>query len=219
MKTLKQMSFASVLFSLFVSQTGFAQPAQAPSKHISPPWATETETQQARLQPEDLFHYFDFSFYIGRGVDYQKVQDQTNQNISADSVLLGMQRKRLGFFYEANRIEEKTGTGNLNIERRNNSHMLWVDYDVIQFASSKKVFQMKGFLGGGLGMTLDTVTTKFMDMQDKDQSEYQWKGGAQIGATLQLYFVSLRVDGQMLTGANRTPNPGYAGFARLGMVF
>jgi hypothetical protein len=158
-------------------------------------------------------------YFYGYGSDYQKTQEQINKSFPAESYLLGVQKSRVGLYYEGNRIEEKTGSGNLSIERRNNSHMVWADYDFIVLSNRQKTFQAKSFAGIGAGMTLDTVTTKFIGEEKKDQGEYQWKSGGQLGLALQAYFMSLRFEGQVLTGANRNPNPGYAGFVRLGIIF
>ncbi|MFN7904060.1 MAG: hypothetical protein ACK5P5_02650 [Pseudobdellovibrionaceae bacterium] len=169
---------------------------------------------------ETFFQNLNYVFFVfGAGSDYHRNQEQISKNLPTESFLIGLHKDRYGLYYEANRFEEKSGTGNLTIERRNNSHMIWGDYDVFGYATSKKTFQFKGFLGLGLGMTLDTITTKFLSNEQKDQSEYQWKSGAQAGLEMQASVIALRAEGQILTGANRNPNPGYAGFVRIGLIF
>lgn len=209
---MKTIHFLSLFFCLQIS-------AEVMAATKSKPLVLEQKVKAEQLEV-GFFDDLRFAIYFyGYGADYQKTQEQINKNFPSESYLLGVQKDRFGLYYEANRLEEKTGAGNLSIERRNNSHMVWGDYDFVVLSTRAKTLQARGFAGIGGGMTLDTVTTKFLGEEKKDQSEYQWKSGAQLGVSLQIYIISLRLEGQVLTGANRNPNPGYAGYARVGLVF
>ncbi len=203
-----------VLCLLSLSQASFAQNRTN--------YQTTIGNSQA-VQPsviESFFKDMDYAIYLfGQGGDYHRTQEQVNKSLPTQSFLMGVHKRSFGLYYEGNRFEEKSSSGNLSIERRNNSHMAWGDYDVFAVSSKSRMFKTAGFVGLGLGMTLDTVNTKFIDDDQKDQSEYQWKAGAQIGLALQASVIGLRFEGQVLTGANRNPNPGYAGFARIGLIF
>ena len=213
------MKMKKILLLTWLCVMGVSQFSQAQNRTSYQTVIGTTKNSEAQGM-ENFFRDMDYAFYLfGFGSDYQRTQEQINKSYPTQSFLIGMHKNRIGVYYEGNRFEEKTSSGNLSIERRNNSHVVWGDYDLFAISSKTKLFKAAGFVGLGAGATLDTVNTKLMDIDQKDQSEYQWKAGAQIGLSLQGSVVGLRLEGQVLTGANRNPNPGYAGFARIGLVF
>lgn len=213
------MKSNKILFLMLCCLMSISSITFAQSRMIYQTTIGSTKSSEAQAM-EGFFKDVNYAFYLfGQGADYHRTQEQINKAFATQSFLFGAQKNRFGLYYEGNRFEEKTSAGGLSIERRNNSHMAWGDYDVLTLRSQNKMFKAAGFIGLGVGMTLDTINTKFLEEDQKDQSEYQWKAGAQIGVALQASVVGLRLEGQVLTGANRNPNPGYAGFARIGLVF
>ena len=182
-----------------------------------------TPSQQISTEQNELTHFFSdmkFGFYFAsKGAEYVKTQDQRNQSIGIESYLFLTKKNKFTLAYEANRWDESNRAGNVFVERRNNSHMLWGTYDLLSAQYFNRWMSSSLFVGAGGGASLDTILTRMMDEETKDQGQYQWKAGGILGVDTQLSFVSLRLEGQILSGANRNPNPGYAGYARFGVIF
>jgi len=151
---------------------------------------------------------------LNQGRYSERAQDQNLTLRTPENYAFGARYGRFSSYIESSHFDEATGQGNLNIERRRKSHLLWTNYDVYQIADL-----LYFPVGLGMGVYHETVVTKIDTQEDRAAGEYQWNSGLSAALELRYKFLSLKTEGQLLHANNQNPNPSWAAFVRLGFVF
>lgn len=202
-------------FALF-SAVSFAQASPGISPKISQLQKQKQELRvrkSRRVVTEEKAKLQLLMYLLNEGRYSEKDQAQEFKLQRPSNYAFGLRYDKISAYIESSRFEEVTGQGYYSVERQRKSHLLWGNYDVYQFADT-----VYFPIGLGLGVYNETVITKVQDIEERNNSEYQWNSGLSVGAELRYKFVSFKTEAQLIYANNQKPNPTWAAFARLGLI-
>ena len=153
-------------------------------------------------------------FYLGAGFYSERSQSQETALRRPENFSFGLRYGLWAGLIESSQFEEVTGQGNFSVERKRKSYLFWLSHDVMNFES-----WLFFPIGVGVGVYNETSIQKMGGLEDRVNGDYQWNSGLSAGPELRYRALTFKAEAQLLFANNQTPNPTWAAFAKLGVLF